>query len=387
MKQYNKSYLLILIALMSFSTFCQGQITNDDIILGQRASLESKILGETRNFFIYLPEGYGQSNESYPVMYVLDAETNFTISAAIANFSSRNQQIPQMIVVGIPNIDRASRNRDFTPTVDDRMQNSGGADNFLEFLDRELIKYMDDTYRTQDYKILFGHSLCGMFSVYTLFTNPDLFNAHIAASPYLMMSDEYVIKKAKDISSNNPSITNQLYLSIGNEPDYFKSLDKLSSVLKSNKVGVNWTLEKYLEENHGSVPIRTIVDGLAFIFSNWQLTNDIATKGVGAIKNHIKNRYEKYGFSTQLNEITLNAVGYQLLQADNIVKAIGVFEYNVELYPFSANVYDSLGDAYDAKGNKEKAKNCYIKAVSIGEENNDPNLPAYKNNLERLEGK
>ena len=382
MESKHRLILMMVLGLLIISSFSFGQIEKNDIVLGKRISIDSKVLNETRDAYIYLPEGYGQSVENYPVMYVLDGRANFTISTAISNFLTNNQKIPQMIVVGIPNV---ARNRDFTPTMSNQMNNSGGADNFIKFLDQELIKYIDTEYRTQDYKILFGHSLCGMFSVYTLFAYPDMFNAFIAASPYLMYEDDFVIQKAKDMLITNTIFTNQLYMSIGNEPNYFKSLDKFKLLLKKNKTGINWILQNYEDEDHASIPFRTISDGLRFIFSDWPLTNDIAMKGVDVIKAHFRNRQEKYGFTTQLTEATLNIIGYQLLQANENEKAIEVFKYNVELYPNSANVYDSLGDGYDKTGKKKKALKNYKQAVFNGEKTDDPNLPAYRNNVERLE--
>ena len=380
----NKLTSLIVIVLLSISSFSFGQTATSNIVLGQTISLESKVLNEAREIMVFTPEGYDQLIESYPVLYVLDGETNFFISTAIVYFLARNQQIPKMIVVGIPNV---ARNRDFTPTTSQQMQNSGGADNFISFLDKELTKFIDTNYRTQGFKVLFGHSLCGMFSVYTLFTDPDLFNSYIAASPFLMYDDEYVINKVEGKLVNESSLTNQLYMSIGNEPAYFNSLDKLTTLLTTNKSGVNWTLEKYIDEDHGSIPFRTISDGLRFVFSDWQLTNEIAMKGVDAIKGHFLNRSKKYGFTTQITEVTLNIIGYQLLQAGENDKAIEVFEYNVELYPNSANVYDSLGDGFDKIGKKKKALKNYKKAVSIGEGNNDVNLPVFIRNVERLTNK
>ena len=371
---------MALIALLCLSTFGNGQVIKNEIVLGNIISLESIVLNEERDFYVYLPAGYEQSDEKYPVMYVLDGETKFTISAAIANFLANNRQIPQMIVIGIPNV---ARNRDFTPAIDERMQNSGGADNFISFLDKELIEFVDNTYRTQNFKVLFGHSLCGMFSAYTLFTNPDLFNAYIAASPYLMMSNEYVIKKAEEVLIAQTDFNNQLYMSIGNEPTYFKSLDKFKSLLNKNDSELNWILHKYDDEDHASIPFRTISDGLGFIFSDWRLTIVTAMKGVDAIKKHIDNSNNKYGFTKQM-EPTLNFAGYQLLQAGEIEKAIEIFEYNIELYPSSANVYDSLGDGYDAQGSKKKALTSYTKAVSLAETNNNPSLAIFKQNLERL---
>jgi predicted alpha/beta superfamily hydrolase len=382
MKIKHKSISIIILGLLIISNFTFGQVIKNDIVLGKRISIESKILNETRDLYIFLPEGYGQSDQSYPVLYVLDGRSHFFVASGIVNSLTRIQQIPATIVIGIPNTNRML---DFTPTLEKGRAVGGGADKFLGFMENELIPYIDKNYRTQSYKTLFGHSLCGMFSVYTLFNYPGLFNAYIAASPYLMYDEEYVIKKAEEALVNKIDFTDKLYLTIGNEPTYFNSLDKFTALLNKKKNGINWSYQKYEAEDHGSIPIKTILDGLGFIFSDWQLTNEIAMKGVEAIKEHFQNRIKKYGFTTELAEVTLNAIGYQLLQGGNTKRAIDVFEYNVELYPNSANVYDSLGDAYDAQGLKKKALKNYKMAVSIGEKINDPNLPAFKNNLERLD--
>ena len=42
--------------------------------------------------------------------------------------------------------------------------------------------------------------------------------------------------------------------------------------------------EKYENEDHGSIPLRSITDGLGFIFSDWRLDNEIAMQGLDAIK-------------------------------------------------------------------------------------------------------
>jgi len=373
--------ITIILALLMISPFCFGQIAKNNIVLGQTISIESKILDETRDIWVCTPDGYKLGNENFPVLYVLDGETNFFIASAVANFLAQNQKIPRMIVVGIPNV---ARNRDFSPIPSKQLQNSGGAKNFVNFLEEELMVYINSVYRTYDLNILFGHSLCGMFSVYTLFSNPELFDAHISASPYLMYEDDYVIKKVNEVLSDKSNFINQLFVSIGNEPAYFNSLDQLKSLLADNKSDLNWTFKKYEDEDHGSIPFRTISDGLEFIFSDWQLTNDIVMKGVDAIKDHFLNQSQKYGYTSKITEGALNTIGYQLLQVDEIDKAIEIFEYNTELYPNSANVYDSLGDGLDAKGLKKEALQNYQKAVSIGEKMNDVNLQAFKNNVERL---
>ncbi|MEE8340995.1 MAG: alpha/beta hydrolase-fold protein, partial [Candidatus Neomarinimicrobiota bacterium] len=271
----NKLTALTIFVLLFVTSFSFSQTTTSNIVLGQSIAIDSKILNETREIFIYTPEGYNQSNDNYAVIYVLDGESKFFIATAINNFLATNGRMPRTIVVGIPNV---ARNRDLTPNIGEQPINTGGVDNFIKFLEEEVMAFVNKAYRTHDFNILFGHSYGGMFSVYTLFTNPDLFDAHIAASPSLMFGDEFVVQKVEEILANESKFNNQIYMSIGDEPNYYASLDKLTALLTKNDSGLTWTLEKYADEDHGSIPFRTIADGLEFVYADWQLPNETAMK-------------------------------------------------------------------------------------------------------------
>ena len=80
-------------------------------------------------------------------------------------------------------------------------------------------------------------------------------------------------------------------------------------------------------------------------------------------------------------EAEINAFGYRLIQLQKMDEAIEMFKLNVELYPNSANVYDSLGDAYEQKGNKAEAIKNYEKALQI-----DSTYPSSVEALRRLKG-
>jgi len=368
-----------MIILACSISFCQNVI--GPIVIGDIIEIDSKILNEKRNIFIYTPTGYDQSQDKYPVLYILDGETHFFHAAAMVSFQSGNQEIPRSIVVGIPN---TQRNRDFTPTLEEGRAVSGGADNFIAFLEQELIPYIDENYRTHEYKTLFGHSLCGMFSIYTMFSNPDLFNSYISVSPYLMFDNEYVIKNAKRKLKDQPGINKQLFITIGDEPDYTESLNLFTNLLTRKAKSLTWKLRKFEDEDHGTVPLLSLLEGLKYIYPDWRLSNDDAYKGVKAIKQHYSDLSNRYGYPIQITEAMLNRIGYQLLGNSEKNKAIKIFIYNTELYPNSANVYDSLGDAYERKYDFISAIINYQKAVDLGEKNNDPNLPIYKENLKRV---
>ncbi len=379
-----KIHLTLLILFVTILTTFAQTVTNE-IYLGKTVTLKSEILGEERPIFISTPQGYENSDQSYPVLYLLDGGAHFLHTTGIIQFLSRNGKLPQMIVVGIPN---TNRNRDFSPTEVKDMQYSGGGNNFIKFMKDELIPFVEDKYRTHPYRIIFGHSLTGMFEIHLLAKQPKLFNAYIIASPFLMYDDETVIKSLGSFLKKSPALNNSIYITVGNEPDYFSSLNKLSELFDDySSEELNWKYVKMENEDHGTVPHKTIYDGLEFIYSGWRITNDQRAKGIEAVDGHYTNLSKRFGYEIKIPEFILNQMGYGYVNQKMYEEAIAVFKKNIKNYPKSANVYDSIGDAYVAAGQLENARDSYTQAIKRGTELADPNLQIYKNNLANVENK
>ena len=68
-------------------------------------------------------------------------------------------------------------------------------------------------------------------------------------------------------------------------------------------------------------------------------------------------------------EAELNTYGYQLMNRNNLDKAIEMFKLNVDRFPDSWNVYDSLAECYQRKGDNINAKKFYEKALKMAPEN------------------
>jgi CubicO group peptidase (beta-lactamase class C family) len=87
-------------------------------------------------------------------------------------------------------------------------------------------------------------------------------------------------------------------------------------------------------------------------------------------------------------EARFNQLGYGFLQAKDYSKSIAVFRLNTQLYPNSANTYDSLGEALEKSGDTAGAIAMYKKAIEIasqpGKANVDQNGPARAHSEERL---
>lgn len=366
--------------LLVLSTAVQAQ-DGELFSRNQATKIESTILGETRLISIYLPANYKQSEAKYPVLYLLDGGTHLQHASSAADYLSGRGTIPEIIVVAVHNIDR---NRDFSPVHVDNVPTSGGAEKFLGFLSKELVPYMDENYRTAGFDILLGHSFGGTFIGYTLLAEPDLFDAFLAVSPYLMYADKLVVNEASEKLKPFKD-TKYFYMTVGDEDRYFETLEEYASIMKE-KAGesVEFKYVKMPGENHGTTPYFTVFSGLRFIFSGWGMPPALMQKDLAAIDEHYKKVSEKYGIEVATPELIINALGYRYLQAEDLENAIATFKKNVERYPGSANVYDSLGEAYENKGDNEMAAKNYEKAVKLGQKNGDPNLPVYKTNLERV---
>ena len=89
----------ILIYILFLSTSLHAQV-DTNLIEIKNFTINSKTLEKERDYWISLPSDYNPT-QSYPVMYVLDANWRFSITNALEKELSENGKVPQHIVVGI----------------------------------------------------------------------------------------------------------------------------------------------------------------------------------------------------------------------------------------------------------------------------------------------
>ena len=374
--------IIILLIICSFSVNSFSQTKTETVDGREKIIMHSKILDEDRIILISLPDNYTDIDKKIPVLYVLDGRTHFRHASGVVDYLSRQGLAPEIIVVAVTNVDR---NRDFTPVHSDAVPTSGGAEKFHNFLDKELIPYVEENYKASEYKILMGHSLGGTFAAYSLLENPDVFDAYIAVSPYLQYAGNYINSQAKLKLKAKYAEPNSFYMTVGEEPDYLKVLDEFSALIqeKSDKT-INFLYVQMQGENHATTPYLSLFNGLRFTFSDWILPKEIFLKGFQAIDEHYKSISKKYGYEVAVSENTINLLGYQYLQAGETEKAIEIFKENVKRFPNSSNVYDSLGEACEKNEQFKLAKKNYQKAYKLGVEQNHRATSIYKKNLERV---
>ncbi|MBD0325483.1 MAG: alpha/beta hydrolase, partial [Pyrinomonadaceae bacterium] len=195
---------LFALLLLSASAFAQAPPLYD---APARLTVKSAVLGEERAILVRTPPGYERDGQRYPVLYMTDGDAHMLHTTGTVSFLARNNRMPEMIVVGIPNTDRT---RDLSPThvaqapgnPNARFPTSGGADKFLKFIETELIPHIESKYRTQPFRALAGHSLGGLFALHAMISRPELFNAYISVSPALQWDNFVLIDRAKEFFKN-----------------------------------------------------------------------------------------------------------------------------------------------------------------------------------------
>ena len=373
-------------------------VAGEPITIGETVTLESKILDEERTILVSTPPGYDLGSQRYPVLYMTDGNAHLTHTRGTVDFLARNQLMPQVIIVGISNTDRT---RDLTPThvasrtIDGQVYESptsGGGPKFLDFFEKELFPFVDSNYRTLPLRFFTGHSFGGLFALNAFFTHPSMFKAVIAVSPSLSWGDDLPIRQAESFFDGREALDVTLFVSMANEEEGDAPptrLDRLEHELK--KAGTNgfeWQVMRMPDETHGSVVLRSHYWGLRKAFDGWRLPTDPETGqfagGLDELKAHYAKLSQRYGVPVVPAEQTVNLTGYQILGREDFDGAIEVFRYNIELYPDSANVYDSLGEALEDAGRLEEAHANYSQAVENAVKIKDDRLDIFTANRDRV---
>ncbi|MCC3216038.1 tetratricopeptide repeat protein [Chryseobacterium sp. X308] len=376
MKRITGFYFILFISfvldLASYNRL-YGQIENIPVSDNQAFIIDSKILKEQRNIWIHLPANYNTSIQRYPVLYLLDGEGHFKYVSELTDYLSgydRNRT-PEMIVVAIVNVNRS---RDFTPEkkLSNTSDETHGNYKFFQFVQNELVPHIDKHYKTQPYRVLCGHSLAGLFSLYAQSLNPDLFQASILMSPVVLYGENRdLLNQYHSTLNKHTYLSEKMFITLGDEDP--KNTDALKNLLNAYAPPhLTWKFQKYNDENHFSVTYKSFYDGLKFIYQNWFIDNyNPVIQSYAELQMHFDKLSDEFGYKTIPPEDLVNNLGYKQLRSGNIEEAIQFFRENIHNYPGSWNAYDSMGEAYLKKGDKKSAIENYKKSVSINPDNTE----------------
>ncbi|WP_440121802.1 alpha/beta hydrolase-fold protein [Tenacibaculum sp. Ill] len=381
--------LFTVLLITIFSNLSYGQ-SKKDIIIGKRFTIKSEILNSDREISIYLPNSYNNNDYvNYPVIYLLDGRKFFhPFTGAVTQMSSdASPQIPEMIVVGITSQDRL---KDSSPTrsmigysgkEEKGLEISGGANDFIKFIEKELIPYIDNNYRTNNYRIFSGYSFTGLPILHALFTKPELFNSYLVIDFSAWWDNEVSLKNLEKFFKEYNGTYKDVYIA---------TVDRVENTVYPEKANLTWRfIQKfeqlhpyniglgykkygYKEENHHTMPLVSFMDGMKYLFRGHMINYDEMYTNPTLIKKRFDKLSDRLGYKIFLREDLANYFGYQFLYTlKDLDKAFFYFKYNTENYPSSSNAWDSFAEFYMVKGDKKKAIEYYEKALELNTKNTD----------------
>lgn len=264
----------IVTVINGYAQFPKVDIPGSEI----RTITSSIVTGQEYELQILLPGGYKNSTKKYPVVYLMDSQWDFPLVKSLYGQHYYDGFIPELIIVGVtwggtkPNPD-SLRARDYTPTNEARIPQSGGAGKFLSFLKNELFPFIETNYKADSSnRTLMGCSLGGLFTLYTLFTQPGLFSGYAAASPAIGWDKEVLYTYEKEFRSKKLAKPVRVYITTGDversRPAFEKFVARMSAA-KDSLVGLR---SKVLENTgHSGTKSETYSRGMQYIFERPRL--------------------------------------------------------------------------------------------------------------------
>jgi predicted alpha/beta superfamily hydrolase len=239
-------------------------------------SVASLVLEQNRAIEVYLPEESAKDpKQRFETLYVLDGDWNAKIVIDVVAFMRQLGMLPPVIIVSVPNYFDAkgvnSRDHDLTPSALPNEPRSGGAAMFLKFLRTELLPYVDQHYPTNGVHLIHGHSYGGLFLMYVLANDAQLFDGYLALDPAMRWDNQTVNAALGASLGRVPPSGKAIYIA-GRSGAGSKemALDGLEAAFRDHaSPSLHWTLTLYDDETHDSLKLKATYDGLKYLFDGY----------------------------------------------------------------------------------------------------------------------
>ncbi len=247
----------------------------------------SAVNGVEYELRLAIPREYGDGDEAFDVLVLLDADYSFAIARNVVDHLSDRDHLRPLLIVGVGYPDESgyqvNRTRDYTPWFSPSggygpgpQSHSGGAADFQRVLDEEVLAWLDAHWRTTGTRTLVGHSYGGLFAAWTFLTRPDLFERVLAVSPSLWYDGGHVFDLQRQVaagveSGERPAPHGRIYLTVGDREvngsvDMPADLARFRDVLRGPAWdGVRVGYAVGADETHNSIFPRALSDGLRWL--------------------------------------------------------------------------------------------------------------------------
>jgi predicted alpha/beta superfamily hydrolase len=235
--------------------------------------------GRQYQLHVGLPASYGtDKTRRYPVVYVTDAYWDFQKLTAVEGVLVYDKLAPEFIVVGIgypgENLDYGKmRNWELAPATFPGMtpEDSGHSAEFLKSIKEEIIPFVEKEYRADpSFRVMSGSSMGGLFTLFAMFTEPDLFQGYVAASPAAIACNDWIFGYEEAFAKSGKAINARCFASGGgNElPLFLNGIIRINQKIASRHYkGLSYQFRYIEDERHTTMQLDSYVRGLIFVFA------------------------------------------------------------------------------------------------------------------------
>ena len=232
--------------------------------------------GRQYQLHISVPASYAkQTDRRYPVVFVTDAYWDFVKIDAIRGSLTYDKVVPEFITVGLgyagEDLDYGNLRRWELSPVAFGDAASGHAADFLRTIETEIIPLIEREYRIDSaHRVLAGASLGGLFTLYAMYTKPELFHAYIAATPAVVVGNDWLLGYEEAFAKSGRPLNVRLYVAGGgNEsPGFLGGIKRFNERILSRKhAGLAYEFRIIEGERHAGGQFEAYVRGLRFVFA------------------------------------------------------------------------------------------------------------------------
>jgi len=170
---------LILLVILIFCIKTNAQSTASKQV--STFTIDAPQLETQKKIWVYLPRGYQDSNNLYPVIYMHDAQNLFDDKTSFVGEWKVDEYLDtidknESIIIGIEH-GNEKRIEELTPYPNEKYGGGKGND-YMNFIIETLKPYVDSNYRTlstKEHTTIWGSSLGGLISLYAVIKYPETF--------------------------------------------------------------------------------------------------------------------------------------------------------------------------------------------------------------------
>lgn len=259
----HRSVLLCLLIPLAFLS-CTTEPFEEEYL--STFPIDSSITDASYDIKVALPEDYS-SDKSYETIYLLDSNWYFDHTAREVAEISKSNSKENVILIGIG--EGNDRMKDYVPTT--TSEGEGGAPDFIEFLNEELIPRVEEEYSVvtgREGRTILGHSAGGLFAAYSFTRHNETFANYLMLSPAIWYDEGIILTYEEEERENLQSQEQTVFVGLAElEPTQLFSemfYKRLEEHYPDAKLKYHMTERK----NHSSSADPAITRALNFYFEN-----------------------------------------------------------------------------------------------------------------------